>query len=108
MRWVVRTVKIALARQRQTPAGVLGQGVEHVVEEADARVHADGLRLARLARVALADGRHQSRIGIRRELPTIEVQGELDLGLVRVADECGPPLARFLGTHGRSFAYFLA
>lgn len=68
-----RTVEVALARQGQTPARVLGQGVEHVVEEADARVHADGLRLAGLARMALGDGGKQLRVGVWGKCPAVEV-----------------------------------
>lgn len=83
-------MQVALADQGQTPASVLGEGMEHVVEEADARVDADGLGLAGLGGVAVTEGRGESRVGIGWECPAIQVDGKLDLGLVRVASESGP------------------
>lgn len=84
-----RTVKVALAGDGQTPAGVLGEGVEHVVEEADARVDADGLGLACLGGV-FGDGRGEPLVGVWGECPAVEVEGHLDLCLVGVAREGGP------------------
>lgn len=88
-----RTVKVALAVQRQTPASMLGQGVQHVVEEADARVDADNLRLARLRGMAFLLGRCQPRVGVGWEVPAIEVQGNLNLGLVGVTSHGRPARA---------------
>jgi hypothetical protein len=39
---VVVNVQVAAGAQAHAPAAVLGQGVQHVVEEADAGVDADG------------------------------------------------------------------
>lgn len=45
-------MQVARAAQAQGPAGVLGKGVDHVVEEADARGDGDGLRGGELGGVA--------------------------------------------------------
>jgi hypothetical protein len=42
---VVVNVQVSTSAQAHAPAGVLGEGVQHVVEEADAGVYGDGLRL---------------------------------------------------------------
>lgn len=90
------TVKVTLAGNGETPASVLGQGVEHVVEEADAGVDVDDLALAGLLGVVVTGG-EEAGVGIRGEVTTVEVEGELDLGLVGVAGDAGP--ARFRGSH---------
>lgn len=84
-----RTVQVALAVDGETPAGVLGQGVQHVVEEADAGVDGDGLRLAALGGV-LAVRLEQTGIRLGGERAAVNVEGHLDLGLVGVAGEGGP------------------
>ena len=52
------TVQVALRVQHQAPAGVLGQRVQHVVEEANAGVDVYGLGVGGLQGVGsgLADG----------------------------------------------------
>lgn len=84
-----RTVKVALAVNGQAPAGVLGQRVQHVVEEADARVDGNRLRLAALRGVGVLVG-EQAGVGVGRECAAVNVEGHLDLGLVGVAGERGP------------------
>lgn len=84
-----RTMEITLAVQSQTPAGVLGQGVEHVIEEANAGVDGNLLRLAGLGSVALLVA-EQAGVGVGREIAAIEVERKLDLGLVGVAGKGGP------------------
>ena len=68
---------------------MLGQRVEHVVEEANARVEGDALRLAALRGVRVV-GLEQAGICVGRECAAVNVEGELDLGLVGVAREGGP------------------
>lgn len=85
-----RTVKITLAGYGETPAGVFRESVEHVVEEADARVDVDGLALAGLFGVVVASG-EEARVGCGGEGASVEVEGQLDLGLVGVAGDGGPP-----------------
>jgi len=85
-------MQISLALDGQTPARVLGEGVQHVVQEADARVHADGLGLAGLGGVAAAVLGEQPRVRVRGKRAAVEVEGELDLCLVGVAGEGGPAL----------------
>lgn len=86
-------MQISLALNGQTPSRVLGEGVQHVVEEPDARVHADGLGLAGLGGVAtVAVLREQPRVRVRGKRAAVEVEGELDLCLVGVAGESGPAL----------------
>lgn len=99
----VRTVQIALAVQRKTPAGMLGQGVQHVVEEADARADADDLGLAGLRRMAVcALGDLEASVGLGRECAAVEVERELDLGLVCVARKGRPARGSVGGGHCRS------
>lgn len=86
---IKRTVQIALAVDGQTPAGVLGQRVEHVVEEANARVEGNALRLAALRGVRIV-GFEQAGVCVGRKCAAVNVEGELDLGLVGVAREGGP------------------
>ena len=83
-------MQVALARQRQTPAGMLGQRMQHVVEEANPRVDANVLRLARLRRVPGA-ALEQPLVGVGREGAAVEVERQLDLGLVCVAGDGRPP-----------------
>lgn len=83
------TVKIALALQGQTPAGVLGEGVKHVVKKADASVDGNLLRLAGLGGVAVAV-LEEASVGVRGKVTAIEVESQLDLGLVGVAGHGGP------------------
>ena len=83
-------MQIALAGEGKAPAGVLGQGVQHVVEEADAGVDADCLRLARLRGVTVGAGDLEALVGLGRERAAVEVERNLDLGLVGVAREGGP------------------
>lgn len=84
-------MKVTLALNGQAPSGVLGQGVEHVVQEADARVDGNRLRLARLRGVA-GLALEQAGVGVRGEGPAVEVEGHLDLGLVGVTGQRGPAL----------------
>lgn len=98
-------MQVALAGQGQTPAGVLGQGVQHVVEEADSRVDADCLRLARLGGVAVLARHLQARVGVGGECAAVEVEGDLDLGLVGVARKGGPPGCGFGGAHFECWVY---
>jgi len=83
------TVQVTLAGQDKTPSGVLRESVEHMVEEADAGVYANSLRLGRLRSVALAVDLQPS-VGLGREGTAIEVERQLDLGLVCVASESCP------------------
>ena len=86
----IRTVKVTLAVDGERPAGVLGQGVEHVVEEADARMDGNCLRHAGLRGMAVSAVLEEARVGVRREVAAVQVDCELDLGLVGVASESGP------------------
>lgn len=82
-------MEVTLADDGETPARVLREGVEHVVQEPDARVDADRLRLARLRRVVVARLK-EARVRVRGEVAAVEVQRHLDLGLVGVARDGGP------------------
>ena len=93
---VVIDVKVSTGAQAHAPAAVLGQGVQHVVEEANAGVYADGLRLGRLRGVL--EGRAVDAVELG-DVTAVEVEGELDLGLVGVAVEDGGADARG-GRHG--------
>lgn len=79
-------MEIALAVERHAPAGVLGQCVQHVVQEADARVDGNHLRLAGLRGVC-ARSLEQASVGILRELAAVDAEGDLDRGLVGVAGQ---------------------
>lgn len=81
-----RTVKIALAVERHAPAGVLRQRMQHVVQEADARVDGNHLRLARLRGVCAGD-LEKSGVGILGKLAAVDAEGDLDRRLVGVADK---------------------
>jgi len=48
---MVVNVQIAFTPYAQTPAGMFGERMNHVVEEADARVHRDDLRGSSLGRM---------------------------------------------------------
>lgn len=82
-------MEVTLADDGEAPAPVLRERVKHVVEEADARVDADRLRLARLGGVVVA-GLEEARVRVRGEVAAVEVQRHLDLGLVGVARDGGP------------------
>lgn len=96
---VVVNVQVALAPYAQTPASVLGHGVNHVVEEADACVDRDLLRRRFLGSMVLVDlltlaieillvvGGPEVAMLVRWEVAAIEVYRDLDLRLVRVAVE---------------------
>ena len=88
-------MQITLAGDDEGPAGVLGQGVQHVVEEADAGLQEDGLRLAGLrgmaALCAVLDQLQHALVGVGRKGAAVEVESELDRRLVGVAREGGPP-----------------
>lgn len=98
---VVVDVQVALDADAQRPAGVLGHGVDHVVEEADARVDGDLLRVGLLCGVVLVDllalavqvllvqRGPEVGMGVGLQLAAIEVDRDLDLGLVGVAVEGG-------------------
>ena len=97
-RWFIkRTVKVALAVYGQTPARVLGQGMEHVVEEANSSVDGNLLRLAGLGSMAVTIV-EETGVGVWGKAAAVKVEGELDLGLVGVAGESGPT-GRLRGGH---------
>jgi hypothetical protein len=95
---VVVNVQVAAGAQAHAPAAVLGQGVQHVVEEADAGVDADGLRLGLLGGVFEGGAIDAVELG---QGAAVEVERELDLGLVGVAVEDGGADALFGGHDGR-------
>lgn len=82
-------MKVTLAGDGETPAGVLRQSVKHVVEESDAGVDADRLGLACLRGMAF-EGLGQPLVRVGGEVAAIDVEGELDLGLVGVAGNRRP------------------
>ena len=73
--------------------------MEHVIEETNAGVDADCLRLAGLSGVAIGNSDVQALIGLGRECAAIKVEGDLDLGLVGVARKGGPAGRRLFGAH---------
>lgn len=99
---VVVDVEVALAAQVEGPAGVLGQRVQHVVEEADAGVDVDVLGFGFLEGVlvgALGPG-DRGDVG---ELAAVDAELDLHLGLFGVAvDGCGAGgvLEGVCGGHG--------
>jgi hypothetical protein len=95
---VVIDVQVSAGAQAHAPAAVLGQGVQHVVEEADAGVYADGLRLGRLRGVLEGGVIDAVELG---DVAAVEVEGELDLGFVGVAVEDGGADARGGGHVGQ-------
>jgi hypothetical protein len=82
-------MKITLAVQSKTPAGVLSQSMEHMVEEPNACVDGNLLRLASLGSMAITLV-EETRVSFRRKIAAVEVKSELDLCLVCVASESGP------------------
>lgn len=96
-RVVVIDVQVALAPYAQTPASVLGERVDHVVEEADAGVDVDFLRVGLLRGVVFVDflalavevllikGSPEVAMFVGGEFAAIEVERDLDLGLIGVA-----------------------
>lgn len=92
---VVVDVKITASTQAHAPAAVLGEGVQHVVQEANAGVYADLLRLGVLC------GMLECRaIGILElgQSAAVEVERKLDLRLVGVAVD-GRDSDALLGRH---------
>jgi hypothetical protein len=83
------TVKVTLAVQSQTPASMLSQGMEHVVEEANSCVDSNLLGLACLRSMAII-AVEKTGIGVWREIAAVKVESELDLGLVGVTSESSP------------------
>jgi hypothetical protein len=100
---VVVNVQVAAGAQAHAPAAVLGQGVQHVVEEADARVYADGLRLGLLGGVFEGGAIGAVELG---QGAAVEVERELDLGLVGVAVEDCRADALFGRHDGRVWCLF--
>ena len=82
-------MKVALAVEGQTPASMLRQGMEHVVQEADASVDGNRLRFAGLRSVSVL-AFEEPGVGIRRKIASVEVQCQLDLGLVCITGHSGP------------------
>ena len=83
---VVVNVQVAFGPDPQTPAGVFGEGVQHVVEKANASVDVYCLRLRGLSGVRLC---FRGAIGCYRvQGAAVEVYRELDLGLICVAVDC--------------------
>lgn len=78
-------MQVALAPEPQTPARVLRKGVEHVVEESNASVNVNVLALGELGGMALSIS--VGRILRELQCTTVQVQAELNLGLVGVAVE---------------------
>lgn len=95
---MVVDVQVAAGAQAHAPAAVLGQGVQHVVEEANAGVDADGLRLGLLRGVLEGGAIGAVELG---QGAAVEVERELDLGLVGVAVDDGGADARDGGHGGR-------
>ena len=84
-----RTVKITLAVQSQTPASMLSQSMEHVVEEANSSVDSNLLGLAGLRGMAILIV-EKTGVSLWREIAAVEVKSELDLSLVGVTGESSP------------------
>ena len=92
-------MEVTLASYPQTPAGVLREGVKHVVEEADAGVDVDLLAvgflcgmvfldlLAFAVEVFLVESVPKVGLLVGFKFAPVEVDGDLDLGLVGVAVE---------------------
>lgn len=114
----IRTVQITLGSDRQAPPRVLGQRVQHVVQEPDPRADRDLLRGRELRRVRRLRRRHDAALrglgglGVfwRREVraflvgwehAAVEGQRDLDLGLVRDAGDGGGAAGEG-GGHGES------
>ena len=93
------TVKVALAGKSKRPASMLGERMEHVIEETDAGIDADCLRLAGLRGVTFSDSDVQALVGLGWECAAIKVEGDLDLGLVGVARKGGPAGCGLFGAH---------
>lgn len=72
--------------------------MQHVVEEANAGIYADGLRLGRLRGVLERRVIDAVELG---DIAAVEVESELDLGFVGVAVEDGGADARGGGHGGR-------
>ena len=94
-----RTVEVALGAHRQGHSGVLRQGMQHVVQESNARAHGDLLCRRELGGVACILGRHNALLGclgflgvcrrgevggglVGREHTAVQGYRDLDLGLV--------------------------
>ncbi|CEI69609.1 unnamed protein product [Fusarium venenatum] len=68
---------------------MLSQSMEHVVEETNSCVDSNLLRLASLRSMAIIVV-EKTGIGVRRKIAAVEVESELDLGLVGVTSESSP------------------
>ncbi|CAF3486177.1 unnamed protein product [Fusarium graminearum] len=68
---------------------MLSQSMKHVVEETNSSVDSNLLGLAGLGSMAIIVV-EKTRIGVRREIAAVKVEGELDLGLVGVTSESSP------------------
>ena len=86
-------MKVALAVQSQTPASMLSQSMEHVVEETNSSVDSNPLGLAGLRSMAIAIV-EKTGVSLRREIAAVEVKSELDLSLVGVTGESSPSSLR--------------
>ena len=100
---VVVDVQVTAGAQAHAPAAVLRESVQHVVEEADAGVYADGLRLGLLRGVLEGGAIDAVELG---QGAAVEVEGELDLGLVGVAVDDGRADALFGRHDGRVWCLF--
>lgn len=96
---VVINVQVALTPYPQTPTGVFSKSVNHMVKEANASIHGNFLAVGFLAgmvffnllafaiEILLVEGVPKIRLLERLYLATIEVDGDLDLGLICIAIE---------------------
>ena len=103
---VERTGKVAPTPDTEAPPRVLGQCVQHVVQEADAGPHPDGLRRAHLGGVVRFVLAGHAWVGgavaVWKDVEGAAVKAERDLngGLFRVAlYERRTPLRRLMRTH---------
>ena len=82
-------MQVAVAIDGKAPAGMFGQSMQHVIEEANASADGNFLRLAGLGGMTVFVA-EQTGVCVRREVAAVKVDGELDLGLVSVAGESSP------------------
>lgn len=93
------TMKITLAINCQTPASMLCKRMQHMVQKSNPSINTNRLGLRRLTSMTLK-ACSQSWINIGWEVPAVQVDGHLDLGLVSVAsDGCPAWWVLYCGGH---------
>jgi hypothetical protein len=76
-------VEISLAIERQTPARMLCQRVQHMIQKSNTRINSYGLAFRSLRSMALSPI-HKLAVRVGREFSSVQIDSKLDFRLIRI------------------------